>query len=248
MNSTINPEIEGLKIKIRDAQETAVSELVSGLEEIDRDLGLEESAKYARNQIAVYDRLAAVKIHLDKMETVLRDLDSNWLGGGIFFNEPDEESSDATKVFTAKELLEMDAEVDSQKVEKSNDGRSVIEIKITDGMIRQNLLTFTRAIKKRQLKIGQRIVLEHGTGKIDSKIVSPGNKLRERGDVGRLYKELHASQDDTLILTPVGARDENRWQVSLRPSVNISIDDLMALPPSVGSVRKQVSKEIPTQF
>ncbi|MDF9834317.1 hypothetical protein M2103_002562 [Ereboglobus sp. PH5-5] len=198
------PEIDSLREAIQNGKEVMAFKIMEadGLYDGDKDF----IVSYARNAIVIHDRLVSVAAALDKIEAELWDIEnSSWCGG--FFVD-----SNAEKVSRAfNDLLGSD--------KPGIDERDKVEIKITEGMIRQNLLTFTKPIKKGKLKAGQKMILETKSEIVESEIIQPGNKLRERGAVGRLYRESHAQPNDLLILTRIGQKEENRWQVTIKPHV-----------------------------
>lgn len=211
MNSTVrkNPEIESLRVKIRDAQDVVADKLVEAFGRSTR-ADYDFNISYARASVTVYDRLASIAAYLDKIESELRDIEEG--GWFDFFEDPD--ATERSRAFIEKNFGDPTSTDD-----KKSDGRPIIEIKITEGMIRQNLMTFTKPVKRKRLKVGQKIILETKSETIESEIIEPGNKLRERGAVGRLYRESHAQPNDLLVLTPMGPKEENRWQVAIKPYI-----------------------------
>ena len=98
-----------------------------------------------------------------------------------------------------------------------------IVISLTEGMIDQNMLTFT-VNRKPIFKGGEKIIIHFGGEKITSEIVKPSYRLRERGAVKRFYKANDARKGDRVVLI----KNE--------------------LGEFVASIKKQVPAEIPSKF
>lgn len=98
-----------------------------------------------------------------------------------------------------------------------------IIIKLTKGMIGQNMLTLT-VNRKRIFKGGEKLTIHFGGEKITSEIVKPGYRLRERGAVKRFYKANEVCDGDQVVLTKNESGE------------------------FVASVKKQVPKEFSAKF
>ncbi len=86
-------------------------------------------------------------------------------------------------------------------------------IEVSEGMINQNLLTLTEAIKRGQIRVGEQLVIEATPSgeKFSSDVVQPGNKLRERGAIRKFYASAAVQAGDYITLresTP------GQWQLS----------------------------------
>jgi hypothetical protein len=89
-------------------------------------------------------------------------------------------------------------------------------IRVSQGMINQNLLTFTPQVKYRELSIGEVLRIETSEGGLfKSEIISQGNKLRERGHVREFYEKARIKADDFVELIE---RRPSEWY--LRPATN----------------------------
>ena len=94
-----------------------------------------------------------------------------------------------------------------------------ILIEVSQGMINQNLLTMTEALKHRQLKVGEELdVVARPSGeRFKSTVIQPGNKLQARGAVGNFYREAKVRDGDDVILRET---EPGRWELlKLEPSV-----------------------------
>lgn len=87
-----------------------------------------------------------------------------------------------------------------------------LQIEVSQGMINQNLLTLTEAIKRGQLKVGEQLIIEvlPAGDKFSSDVMQPGNKLRERGAIGKFYRSAGVRDGDYVTLRE-SARGE--WQL-----------------------------------
>jgi len=87
-----------------------------------------------------------------------------------------------------------------------------LQIEVSQGMINQNLLTLTEAIKRGQLKVGEQLIMEvlPSGEKFTSDVMQPGNKLRERGAIGKFYRNAGIRAGDYVTLRE-SARGQ--WQL-----------------------------------
>ena len=87
-----------------------------------------------------------------------------------------------------------------------------VQIEVSQGMINQNLLTLTEAIKRGQIKVGEQLIIETlpSGKKINSDVMQPGNKLRERGAIGEFYRSAGVRAGDYVMLRE-SARGQ--WQL-----------------------------------
>ncbi len=77
----------------------------------------------------------------------------------------------------------------------------------TGGCLRQNLLTLTRPIQLGKIKVGERLCVTLPDGSTFNTDVShQGNKLRERGEIARFYRDYNVREGDYVVLeeTSVG--------------------------------------------
>ena len=80
-------------------------------------------------------------------------------------------------------------------------------------MIRQNLLTFTEALRRGKLKSGEEMRIESVVSgeRFRSEILGTGNRLQERGAVGRFYRDAQVKGGDYVTLEEVSAGE---WKLS----------------------------------
>jgi len=75
---------------------------------------------------------------------------------------------------------------------------------VTGGCVRQNLLTLTRQIQRGVIKVGETMEIELPDGKrFITDVVEKGNKLRERGEIARFYRENHIIEGSYVVLEEI---------------------------------------------
>ncbi len=85
-----------------------------------------------------------------------------------------------------------------------------LPIRVSEGMIRQNLLTFTEHIKRGRIQVEEEMMIEvRPTGaRFPSKVLQNGNRLQERGEIGRFYRSAGVQDGDIVVLTET---KPNEW-------------------------------------
>lgn len=85
-----------------------------------------------------------------------------------------------------------------------------LPIRVSEGMIRQNLLTFTEHIKQGRIQVEEEMIIEaRPTGaRFPSKVLLNGNRLQERGEIGRFYRAAGVHDGDVVVLTET---KRNEW-------------------------------------
>ena len=100
-----------------------------------------------------------------------------------------------------QELLELSEPVmNNSRV--SNDPKK-LKIRVSQGMINQNLLTLTQYVKRGVVKSGTEFNIESmPSGEVfKTKLLSHSNKLQERGAISRFYKDASVRAGDDVILS-----------------------------------------------
>lgn len=84
-------------------------------------------------------------------------------------------------------------------------GQREVTIHVSQGMINQNLLTLTDPIRRGQLRAEEEMTIEAQPSgeKFTSVIMTQGNKLRERGAIGRFYREAKVHDGDSVTLREI---------------------------------------------
>jgi hypothetical protein len=80
-----------------------------------------------------------------------------------------------------------------------------LAIDVTQGMINQNLLTLTDHIKRGMLRPGEKLNVETvPTGDcFETELLASGNKLKERGKIGKFYREVGVHAGDVVVLREI---------------------------------------------
>lgn len=91
-------------------------------------------------------------------------------------------------------------------------GARDIRVEVTQGMINQNLLTLSDAIKRGQIKAGEVLnITALPSGDIFvTELLEAGNKLRERGKIGKFYRDAAVHAGDVVMLREV---TPGRWEL-----------------------------------
>ena len=86
-----------------------------------------------------------------------------------------------------------------------------LPVTVTGGMIRQNLLTLTDAIKRRAIGVGEKLVIETPNGEqFETILLETGNKLQERGLIGKFYRDYSVRDGDIVLLREI---TPGRWRL-----------------------------------
>ena len=98
---------------------------------------------------------------------------------------------------------------------QSTFGQRELLIEVTQGMINQNLLTVTEPLQRGQIRVGEDMIIEPlpDGEKFKTVVMSSGNKLQERGCIGRFYRQAGVRAGDYVILREIS---RGQWQLSKR--------------------------------
>lgn len=85
-----------------------------------------------------------------------------------------------------------------------------LPIEVTQGMINQNLLTLTEAIKRGRIRVGEDLSIEARPSgdRFRTVVMQNGNKLQERGAIGKFYRDAGVHGGEFVVLTEVSP---NQW-------------------------------------
>ena len=110
--------------------------------------------------------------------------------------------------------------------EQANTKIRELPIEVTDGMIRQNLLTLTPHIKRGKIRIGDHLVIEAlpSGERFQTELLDKGNKLRARGEIARFYREAKVKAGDYVVLSEVAS---GRWTLKKAPPEKYGISSLL---------------------
>ena len=85
-----------------------------------------------------------------------------------------------------------------------------LPVEVTQGMIKQNLLTLTEHVKRGRIRVGEDLNVEAQPSgeRFRTDLVENGNRLRERGAIGRFYREAGVHDGEFVVLTETASQ---RW-------------------------------------
>jgi hypothetical protein len=88
--------------------------------------------------------------------------------------------------------------------------RRKLYVHVSQGMINQNLLTLTDNVKRGKIRVGDimNIEVQPSGDRFQSEVLVNGNKLKERGKIGRFYKDARVREGDYVVLCET---DPGRW-------------------------------------
>lgn len=88
-----------------------------------------------------------------------------------------------------------------------------LRIEVSQGMINQNLLTLTEPLKRGQIHIGEELIVEAlpGGERFKTQVMTNGNKLQERGAIGRFYRNASIHAGEFVVLREIS---RGSWQLS----------------------------------
>lgn len=88
-----------------------------------------------------------------------------------------------------------------------------LEVEVTQCMIKQNLLTLTDHVKRGRIRVGEDLIVETQPSgeRFRTDLVENGNRLRERGAIGRFYREAGVHEGEFVVLTETAPQ---RWTLN----------------------------------
>ncbi|MGH7975435.1 MAG: hypothetical protein ACREDS_01905 [Limisphaerales bacterium] len=103
-------------------------------------------------------------------------------------------------------------EIKIQSNGHSNLAQRELLIEVSQGMINQNLLTLTEPLKRGQVRIGEELIIEAlpSGERFKTVVMTNGNKLQERGAIGKFYREAGVHAGDFVLLREIS---RGNWQL-----------------------------------
>jgi len=91
-----------------------------------------------------------------------------------------------------------------------------LPVEVSAGMINQNLLTLTEHVKRGRIKVGEVLTVEvlPSGERFRTQLLHNGNKLQERGAIGRFYREVGVRKFDFVMLSEVAP---GQWTLKKAP-------------------------------
>jgi hypothetical protein len=122
------------------------------------------------------------------------------------------EYENAIKTLRSVEERLKDFELPPRAVTVSNGAGKLRElpIEITGGALREHYLTLTKHIKRGQVQIGEDLTIETEPSgeRFRTQLLAKGNKLQERGAIGRFFSDAGVHEGDFVVLTETTPK---RW-------------------------------------
>jgi hypothetical protein len=101
-----------------------------------------------------------------------------------------------------------------------------LAIEVTDGMIRQNLLTLAAQVKSGKIKVGEELIIEAlpSGRRFQTVLLEQGKKIRERGEITRFYRDAKVKGGDYVLLTEIAP---GRWTLKKAPPGEHGVSPLL---------------------
>ncbi len=95
-------------------------------------------------------------------------------------------------------------------------GDRQLVIRVSEGMIKQNLLTLTEPVKSGRIADGERLAIEAlpSGDHFQTELLPSGHKLRERGRIAKFYRDTGVQAGDFVVLSEI---TPGHWQLKRRP-------------------------------
>ena len=99
---------------------------------------------------------------------------------------------------------------------RTNGRTRELPIEVTEGMIRQNLLTLTPHVKRGRITIGEELTIEAlpSGERFTTVLLQNGNKLRARGEIAQFYRDARIKNGDYVVLAEIAPR---HWTLAKAP-------------------------------
>ena len=91
-----------------------------------------------------------------------------------------------------------------------------LPVEVTDGMIRQNLLTLAPHVRRGKIKVGEELIIEAlpSGERFQTVLLEQGKKLRARSEIASFYRAAKIKDGDYVLLTEVSP---GRWTLKKAP-------------------------------
>ena len=101
-----------------------------------------------------------------------------------------------------------------------------LPIEVTDGMIRQNLLTLTPHVRSGKIKVGEELIIEAlpSGRRFQTVLLEQGKKLRERSEIASFYRDAKVKGGDYVLLTEV---EPGGWTLKKAPPGEYGVSRLL---------------------
>jgi hypothetical protein len=101
-----------------------------------------------------------------------------------------------------------------------------LPIEVTDGMIRQNLLTVAPYVKSGKIKVGEELIIEAlpSGQRFHTVLLEQGKKLQARSEIASFYRDARVKGGDYVLLTEV---TPGRWTLKKAPPGEYGVSRLL---------------------
>ena len=108
----------------------------------------------------------------------------------------------------------------------TNGARRQLPIEVTDGMIRQNLLTSAPQVKSGKVKVGEEFIIESlpSGERFQTVLLEQGRRLRARSEIRSFYSAAKVNGGDFVLLTEVAP---GRWTLKKAPTGEYGVSHLL---------------------
>jgi len=99
-------------------------------------------------------------------------------------------------------------------------------IEVTDGMIRQNLLTLARHVRSGKIKVGEVLDIEAlpSSQRFQTVLLEQGKKLQARSEIASFYRDAKVKGGDYVLLTEIAP---GCWTIKKAPPGEYGVSRLL---------------------
>lgn len=115
-------------------------------------------------------------------------------------------------------------------------GLRKIEVEVTEGMLRQSILSMTQAKKAKVVSVGEEFTIRLTDGQqFTTELIEPGNKFRERGRIRSIYEAHRVEPGDRIVLEEV---EKGIWGIQVKRAKAALEEKFLEMMGSLGSTQK----------
>ncbi|MGH8092261.1 MAG: AAA domain-containing protein [Chthoniobacterales bacterium] len=109
-------------------------------------------------------------------------------------------------------LIDVKPSTHEESLPPRREGRRCLEIRVTQGMINQNLLVLTDWVNRGVVNVGETLAIECVSSgeRFSTEVIEQGKKLRERGAIGRFYAAARVRAGNRVRMSEFAPR---RWRL-----------------------------------
>jgi hypothetical protein len=101
-----------------------------------------------------------------------------------------------------------------------------LPIEVTDGMIRQNLLTLAPHVRSGKIKVGEELIIEAlpSGQRFQTVLLEQGKKLQARSEIASFYRDAKVKGNDYVLLTEIAP---GHWTLKKAPPGEYGVSRLL---------------------